>query len=470
MLYDVTTATTGGEIPVVKDQEIIVRATLTGSGAVSATYRIESSNDGTNWVTIVSDSLSGTGSAVEQFVITAPTYRLRAVCATISGTSASLSVVKGANISADAVTGSGLAVFDDFGRGDSVLYGSYTTSGHAWSVSGAGALTASIVDGRLTSADTLYAYLDPGASFSRIDCAFSFDLGAGTNDLTTACLVLLADNASQSLDTMVHWIISPTTWTLQKRLSGGSLDEVESGVHALTVGARYSFGMERRSSTTVRLYLPNGTEQDVTDADFANMTWRYPGWEINNTTNSLEARIEAVSVGKQYRGGTLALAGVASVRDTAWLKGERLALRQRTEFTTAATAGWYRIATHSGWVTFEMAGTVRLSSRDGPGRSQYNEFQVRAFYNSTGMTATTMAAGTGNLVEIFSHRNAGGSPFTIARLSTDSSGFAVYLDLYQGNASAAEGFIEFDGVFTPVPSLTVGATAGATDDVELTFA
>lgn len=368
-----------------------------------------------------------------------------------------------------ATLGSGLVAYDDFGRADSLLYGSFTPSGHAWDVSGAGAATAEIEDGRLVTSDTIYAYLDTGSAVTRADCSFSLELGAGTNDLSTAMLVLLIDNGLQSLNTMVHWIISPTTWTLQKRVSGGSLVDVESGTHVLLTGARYSCGIERRSSTTVRLHLPNGNTQDVTDGDFANMTWRYPAWEMNPTANSLVPRLEAVSVGPQYRGGMVALTGAAPIRETAWLKGERLTLRQRVEFTTAATAGWYRIATNSGWTTFEIAGTVRLSARDAPGRSQYNEFQVRAFYNSSGLTATTMAAGTGNLVEIFSHRNAAGSPFTIARLSTNAAGFAAYLDLYQANAEAAEGFIEFEGIFTPAQTLTVGATAGATDDVELTF-
>lgn len=183
--------------------------------------------------------------------------------------------------------------------GDRLIYGAQTSSGHYWNVTGSGALTAAYSGGRIVSTGgTLYAYVEPLSAFTRMDVRFSMVLGSGDNDDSTSMLVLIIDNGAppDHLKTMLHFLLSPTSWTLQKRIAEGSLDYVDGGSHTLTVGASYRMGIERLSSTSVRLHLPNGTTKDVTDADFANVRWWYPAIEINNSTDSWVGRFESLTV------------------------------------------------------------------------------------------------------------------------------------------------------------------------------
>jgi hypothetical protein len=73
------------------------QATITGSGAVSATVDIEVSNDGTNWCDTAAGTitLSGTTTHTDGFTTTAPWKYVRANVTAISGTSASVDVVMG---------------------------------------------------------------------------------------------------------------------------------------------------------------------------------------------------------------------------------------------------------------------------------------------------------------------------------------------------------------------------------------
>ena len=73
-----------------------VQATVSGTGAVSATVAIEGSNDGTNWLTLGTITLRGTTSATDGFAFSAPWVYIRSNCTAISGTGAALSVVMGA--------------------------------------------------------------------------------------------------------------------------------------------------------------------------------------------------------------------------------------------------------------------------------------------------------------------------------------------------------------------------------------
>jgi len=72
------------------------QATVSGTGAVSATVNIEVSNDNTNWLVLGTITLSGTTSATDGFASTANWRYVRSNCTAISGTNAALSVVMGA--------------------------------------------------------------------------------------------------------------------------------------------------------------------------------------------------------------------------------------------------------------------------------------------------------------------------------------------------------------------------------------
>jgi hypothetical protein len=72
-----------------------VQASVTGSGAVSATVVIEGSNDAKNFIAIGTITLSGTGSATDGFVSDAPWVDLRANLTALSGTNAAVSVALG---------------------------------------------------------------------------------------------------------------------------------------------------------------------------------------------------------------------------------------------------------------------------------------------------------------------------------------------------------------------------------------
>ena len=74
------------------------QATVTGTGAVTATVDIEVSNDGTNWLDTVAGTitLSGTTTHSDGFTTTsAPWKYVRANVTAISGTGASVDVVMG---------------------------------------------------------------------------------------------------------------------------------------------------------------------------------------------------------------------------------------------------------------------------------------------------------------------------------------------------------------------------------------
>ena len=89
--------TTGATQPaqLYKDQQSY-QATVTGSGAVSATVAIEVTNDDKqNWLTLGTITLSGTGSATDGFASLANWTFVRANVTAISGTGATVNVFVG---------------------------------------------------------------------------------------------------------------------------------------------------------------------------------------------------------------------------------------------------------------------------------------------------------------------------------------------------------------------------------------
>ena len=71
------------------------QAVVTGTGAVSATVQIQVSNDNVNWLLAGTCSPSGTTSAIDGFVSTAPWVYVRSNVTAISGTSAQVVVTLG---------------------------------------------------------------------------------------------------------------------------------------------------------------------------------------------------------------------------------------------------------------------------------------------------------------------------------------------------------------------------------------
>ena len=73
----------------------VFQATVSGTGAVSATVNVEVSNDNTNWLVLGTITLSGTTSASDGFAAGAPWPYTRARVTAISGTSAAVTVSMG---------------------------------------------------------------------------------------------------------------------------------------------------------------------------------------------------------------------------------------------------------------------------------------------------------------------------------------------------------------------------------------
>ena len=93
----VTTTTSTG-LAIFKDSPFATfQATVTGSGAVTATVVIDCSNDGVNWCSTVlgTITLSGTTSASDGFTTQAPWKYVRARVTAITGTSAVVDVLMG---------------------------------------------------------------------------------------------------------------------------------------------------------------------------------------------------------------------------------------------------------------------------------------------------------------------------------------------------------------------------------------
>lgn len=96
VLEGATTTTTGNAV--YKDApQGAIQATVTGTGAVTATVVIDSSNDGTNWCSTAlgTIALSGTTSASDGFQTDSTWKYIRARVTAISGTGATVNVTMG---------------------------------------------------------------------------------------------------------------------------------------------------------------------------------------------------------------------------------------------------------------------------------------------------------------------------------------------------------------------------------------
>lgn len=92
MLNALTAAGTGDTLAVIRDQEFRWEAQLTGTGAVSAEWRIEVVDGGGAWQTFRTEGMSGTDNVTGGARFRAPGTQLRAVLDSISGTDAAITV------------------------------------------------------------------------------------------------------------------------------------------------------------------------------------------------------------------------------------------------------------------------------------------------------------------------------------------------------------------------------------------
>lgn len=72
------------------------QATVSGTGAVSATVLVLASDDGVGWVTLGTITLSGTGTASDGFAALAPWMEVEGDVTAISGTGAAVTLTVGA--------------------------------------------------------------------------------------------------------------------------------------------------------------------------------------------------------------------------------------------------------------------------------------------------------------------------------------------------------------------------------------
>jgi hypothetical protein len=93
LLAAATSTGAGAGTPLVQGGRQTFQAILTGTGAVSATVLIEVSDNGSNWITQATISLSGTGSDTGGYAEDAAWIYYRANVTAISGTGASLDVI-----------------------------------------------------------------------------------------------------------------------------------------------------------------------------------------------------------------------------------------------------------------------------------------------------------------------------------------------------------------------------------------
>lgn len=94
-LLDSVTATGAGTAIEMNSHAQTFQASITGTGAVTATVVVEVSNDGSNYLTLGTITLSGTDSDSDGFASSAAWTFVRGNVTAISGTSAAVTLTMG---------------------------------------------------------------------------------------------------------------------------------------------------------------------------------------------------------------------------------------------------------------------------------------------------------------------------------------------------------------------------------------
>jgi len=349
-------------------------------------------------------------------------------------------------------------VYDTFDRADSLLNGSKTSSNQTWVVSGAGAASAAIVNNCFTATANTYAYLPYAEPIKNINCTFSLSPAlSGSTNLSGTTLTLITDVMLAGLSNMLHLIVSPSAWVLQKRLGGGAFVNILDGEHNLLLdGAVYQVAM-RIDGNTVIVTAPNGQTYSVTDTDVGLLNMQFGCWQLTSAAGNAVTKIHSVSMGNPL-GSKYVGSGVgAPMAEATFARGTGLTKRQKAVTTLSGGAGWYRVATQTAFTVFLMSGEISVKVQNAATFTQVFQLSMGA-----------VTAGPTALTQLFC-QNIVGAPFTQARLSTDSGSNLIGLDLYLDQPAAANIEIEYFGYFTPVLVPVVGATALPTSSTVLTL-
>jgi len=348
------------------------------------------------------------------------------------------------------------SVYDDFDRTDRALNGDVSASGQTWVVSGTGAATCAISDGRMVATANCYAFLPAGATIARMEGVFSFVPGAGEDKFDQDQLTIIASHA-QDVDTMIHLTINPTLLGLTIRRAGEAAPWPNLFAHKQSLrcdGTKYHIAISI-SGDVVTVETPEGKIITGTHADVSTINPQYGCWQIDGEVDGFTGRWHACSIGEKALDSAAVLGGAAPEGEIAMLKGELGSRRQKIEFTTPATIGWYRIALQDVYVGYSMCGEVLISAYDSALQQVW-----RLGVNGV----PTLAPGLANLFA--------GQYGVIdqARLSTDSGTGDMALDIHLSAARAATIIVEFTGVFTMYyDPATAGATALTTASATLNF-
>lgn len=353
-------------------------------------------------------------------------------------------------------------IYDDFDRSNRTLSGDTTPTGQVWVTTGPGAATVAITSGKLESSSNYYAYLDYGKAIQRIGGAFSLQSNSSTTRTTTS-VTLIADAASAGLANMLHLIVGPDTWTLQKRISNGAFTEIASGKHNLrTDGTVYQVAMEINSTAgTVTVIAPNGTLTSVTDSDITTISPRY------GCIQYLPAGTAAVGTWHAFymtptgvtASALRAIGGGAAATDMDIVFGEggKLSLIESVVLTGA---GWYRILTEDARITFAIDGELWIDAQDA---FRVTRCHVDLSVYNADTTPVATQVGTGRRYQ--------GGAITQVRVSTlNTTPFSKGVDINIPNGNAVTLKVWFRGTGVLVQSPTVGATALASGSTTLTLA
>lgn len=190
-----------------------------------------------------------------------------------------------------------LTIYDDFFGPDRKLNGSIAPTGQTWVLSGTGSSAATVTNNMFVTTSNTYASLNNGTVISRIAGAFSMT-PTGSGDNKSTLFALIADHDQIGLNTMLHLVITPNSWTLEKRLSGGAFTGIASGGGELqTDGTIYNVSMDISGDTCI-VTPPLGPRVTVTDTDIGTILPQYGIWQItDNTGIQFNARWNACVLG-----------------------------------------------------------------------------------------------------------------------------------------------------------------------------
>jgi hypothetical protein len=168
-----------------------------------------------------------------------------------------------------------------------------TSSLHTWLTTGATTPTYSGGKIRVAGGSTGYFGVVVGSTPQRMSAEVTWESGTTGGVLA----MIMSADATLSLQNMLHFISSTTTWTIAKRVGGGVLTNVATGTYDVPLTAdsatisKYDMVLQ---GTTAIVYLPDGQVVKATDASFATIAGGTCIWESSYTAGQVEPRFVSV--------------------------------------------------------------------------------------------------------------------------------------------------------------------------------